>query len=86
MEMTEHTSEYGTTQIVIKDSGINDRKVLLTRFKGERTWAVRGFQFVHWANEWSQALTLHDGNKEQFIKSRAIEIAERWIQTGWMYH
>ena len=84
MKIIEHTTEYGTTQILFKDEETG-RKAWITRFKGERTWAARGADYIQWAKEYTKPITLHNGKKEQFIKSTAVELAKLFVETGRTY-
>lgn len=84
MKVTTYTSEYGMTQICFTDESTG-RKAWITRFKGERTWAARGADYITWAKEYTKPITLHNGPKEQFIKSTAIELATQFVETGRTY-
>ena len=62
-------------QISVTAEGFKNR-ALLTRFAGERTWAVRGAYYDDFN------VVMHDGEKTHFLKSTALELAEQFIRTG----
>jgi hypothetical protein len=65
-------------QITVTVEGFKAR-ALLTRFAGERTWAVRGANFERFD------VVLRDGERERFLKSTAMRLAEQFIRTGREY-
>ena len=67
-------------QISVTIDGYANR-VLLTRFKGSRTWSVRG----SFGSQARYEVECHDGLKTQFIRATALELAERFITTGREY-
>jgi hypothetical protein len=78
--MSTYTSKYGMTQISIR-SDDTDRVALLTRFEGQRTWSVMG----GYAADLRMTVTCYDGLKTKFLKSTAIELANRWVDHGDCY-
>ena len=78
--MSTYVSKYGMTQISIR-SDETDRVALLTRFEGQRTWTVMG----GYESSLKMTVTCYDGLKTRFLKSTAIELANRWVDDGDCY-
>ena len=64
-------------QISVTAEGFTNR-ALLTRFRGSRTWSVRG----SFGDQMQYGVECHDGLKTQFIRATALELAERFVCTG----
>ena len=78
--MSTYVSKHGMTQISIR-SDETDRVALLTRFEGQRTWTVMG----GYESSLKMTVTCYDGLKTRFLKSTAIELANRWVDDGDCY-
>lgn len=75
-----YTSPYGMQQITVT-SEETGRKALMTRFKHDRTWAVR----CGYLNDVQLHIAGHDGQKTQFLKATALELANRWVDDGYCF-
>ena len=68
----------GMEQIRVTIAGY-DTRALLTRFKGSRTWSVRG---THDSNAINFEIVMHDGDRTRFVRATALRLAEQFIRTG----
>ena len=75
-----YVSEYGMHQISIVCTETK-RSALMTRFKHERLWSVRG----GYAGDVQMRVECHDGPKTEFMKTTAFELAQRWVDDGICY-
>jgi len=68
----------GMEQMRMTIEGYNAR-VLLTRFKGNRTWSVCG---THDPEAYKYEIVLRDGERTRFVRATALRLAEQFIRTG----